>query len=344
MGIDAFDLREHEIDITPWLPLLSDGAKHKFEIRVVGIDDDGQHTGKLTETVGNNWLVTGKIFLWLDEDSNSVTTGEAPTMLLPEPTIDLSRTLTQNSTGSNETLTYNVDVKRSLSVSSLVTTQNGSFMSTWTQTLSVTNYGQLTAFGAVQQNNQTTTGLDTSLGAVSYKSSYTYPLYVLTAVKEEASGNFTIDATILRGLDLTVQGPSVFPTGLQSFAHTPGVETLVSGLSGTSLTTTQSGAAHLFGSPSTGVSNASGSTSQEFSFQGVSESGDKTGEELYHRSVAAVDGAVVRDQEILAGSAFGGFEGPASDVETSLVVVGGVKSPKSALGRGSGSPNELLVL
>ena len=41
VGIDAFDLKEDEIDISPFLPILSDGEEHSFEIRVVGIDDDG---------------------------------------------------------------------------------------------------------------------------------------------------------------------------------------------------------------------------------------------------------------------------------------------------------------
>lgn len=39
-GIQAFDLRQHQIDITPWLPLLCDGKRHTFAIRVVGVEDD----------------------------------------------------------------------------------------------------------------------------------------------------------------------------------------------------------------------------------------------------------------------------------------------------------------
>jgi hypothetical protein len=113
IGIDAFDLREHEIDITPWLPLLCSGAEHTFEIRVAGILDDGKNSGTITETVGSSWYVTGKIFVWLDEDSESVTTGWAPTLFLPTPEISVSQSLTQDSTGANETLSYTTDVKRS---------------------------------------------------------------------------------------------------------------------------------------------------------------------------------------------------------------------------------------
>jgi hypothetical protein len=45
VGIDAFDLFEDEIDIAPFLPILINDRGHTFEIRVVGIDDDGKGHG-----------------------------------------------------------------------------------------------------------------------------------------------------------------------------------------------------------------------------------------------------------------------------------------------------------
>ncbi|KAI9054183.1 hypothetical protein LZ554_001354 [Drepanopeziza brunnea f. sp. 'monogermtubi'] len=346
VGIDAFDLREHEIDITPWLPILSNGAEHTFEIRVVGIVDDGKSAGTLTQTVGSNWLVTGKIFLWLDKDANSITAGEAPTVLLPEPTITLSQSIKQNSTGANETLTYTTDVKRSLSVSSVVTTQNGSFESTWTQSLSVTNYGTLIAFGAVQQNNHTTTGNDASVGASGtyYKSSYTYPLYANSAYTVQPSGNFTIEADLELGLDLAVEGNPVFPTGLQPYAQlSPDSASLdSSAFSGTSLSTRQNGTARYFGSPDAGVSRGFGSTSQVLSFKGISLSGGTEDRELYFRSVDAVNATVVRDYESLVRSEIGNYEIPSDDVANAQLVLG-VVSPKAALGRGFGEQKQSLV-
>ena len=56
VGIDAFDLKEDEIDITPFLPVLCDGREHKFEIRVMGISDDGQGNGVLTRDIGQYWV------------------------------------------------------------------------------------------------------------------------------------------------------------------------------------------------------------------------------------------------------------------------------------------------
>lgn len=63
VGIDAFDLREDEIDITSFIPLISDNRTHTYEIRVIGIDDDGDGNGNLTSAIESNWVVTGKIFI-----------------------------------------------------------------------------------------------------------------------------------------------------------------------------------------------------------------------------------------------------------------------------------------
>lgn len=56
VGIDAFDLKEDEIDITPWLPVLCDGNDHTFDISIAGIDDDGKGNGALTGSVGSYWV------------------------------------------------------------------------------------------------------------------------------------------------------------------------------------------------------------------------------------------------------------------------------------------------
>lgn len=340
VGIDAFDLREHEIDITPWLPILCNGKEHTFEIRVAGILDDGKGSGIITETVGSSWYVTGKIFVWLDEDANSITTGKAPTVLLPAPVISLSQYLTQNADGANETLSYTTNVKRDVSISALVKSQKGTNLQTWSQSLAVANYGLYTDFGAVQQNNQTTTGTDQSTGGVYYKSSYSYPLYANTSYFVQPSGNFTIDATVIRGLNLAIQGTPVFPIGLQPFAAIPKSEPLVSGFSGTQLSTTQNGTAHYFAGG--GISSGFGSTSQEFSFKGIDLSGRVGDTELYYRNVEAVNSTVVKDYESLIGVEVANFGFPVAAVPKAQTVLGTV-SPKEALGRGPGSAKQVLV-
>ncbi|EME84297.1 uncharacterized protein MYCFIDRAFT_210844 [Pseudocercospora fijiensis CIRAD86] len=63
VGIDAFDLKEDEIDITPWLPLLCDGNPHNFGLAVSGLNDSSGGQAILSETTDQYWLLSGKIFV-----------------------------------------------------------------------------------------------------------------------------------------------------------------------------------------------------------------------------------------------------------------------------------------
>lgn len=341
VGLDAFDLREHEIDITPWLPVLSDGKGHTFEIRVAGIIDDGKKNGYLIPTVGSSWYVTGKIFVWLD-DEGSVTTGSMPSVYLPPPAISLSQSYTQNSDGVNQTLTYTTNVNRYLSISSYIVSQHGQGTVSWTQNLATTNYGQYTDAGAIQVNQQGTHGTDQSQGGVFYKASYSYPLWANSSYFVEPSGNYTIEATLSRGLVLDIEGTPVFPTGLQPFKEIPRSAPLVSGFSGTALNTIQNGSAYYFASPSAGISTTYGSTNQDFTFSGIDISAGATDTELYYRSVAAVNGTVVRDKEDVVGMEVSNYGYPIDAVPDGVSIPGAM-SPKAALGRGPGDPKQQLV-
>lgn len=142
VGIDAFDLRQHEIDVTPWLPLLCDGASHTFEIRVAGLNDDGAGHATLSEVVGSYWVVTGTIFLFLGPDG-SVTTGTSPSIDTPLPEIEISSSITTNSTGANDTLEYTTAVSRDIVITSTVKSSSGTRKASWTQSLSYTNFNSV---------------------------------------------------------------------------------------------------------------------------------------------------------------------------------------------------------
>lgn len=68
VGIDAFNLPSFEIDVSPWLGILCDGVPHNFSLAVVGYDSE---TG--LGTVGQNWYVTGSVFIWVDGNGNKTT-------------------------------------------------------------------------------------------------------------------------------------------------------------------------------------------------------------------------------------------------------------------------------
>ncbi|KAL8833553.1 MAG: hypothetical protein Q9170_004208 [Blastenia crenularia] len=311
VGIDAFDLREHEIDITPWLPILCDGASHTFEIRVVGINDDGPFDASLSEAVGNAWVVTGKIFLFLGPEG-STTSGNVRNFDTPPPKLTISSQLATNATGANETLLYKTSASRTISITSDIKTSNGTtFPASWTQQITYTNLNILSAQGFTQFTQQQTSGTD--LSSSKYVNKYSYPLTVNSTFS--TTNGIGITATLSRGLDFAVTGPSVFPPGTQSFNHTsspaffalpghqqqlvPYTAAPLPYLAGAHTITTQTGnAAYL------SAGNASysyGTTDQDFTFQGVETDAGGANFELYRRSVRAVNSSVVSDVESLVG-------------------------------------------
>lgn len=346
VGIDAFDLRQHEIDATPFLPLLCDGNSHTFEIRVAGLNDDGLGHATLSEAVGSYWVVTGTIFLFLD-GVGSVTTGSIHVVDEPPPRLTVSSILTQDSSGANETLVYTTEASRDLSTSSTVTTSTGTSAVSWVQHLSYANYGALTAQGLVQVTSQNTTGLDSSSSG--YANSYSYPIYVNSSYSIGAADDLDIKATVTHGLNFNVFGPSVFPSGIQTFnVTTPAQFSLAGGLapqsvqltnnlprfSGSQLSTTLSASAQYYSSGR--LSYSFGTTEENFFFNGVEVNRPDVTVELYKRHVLAVNSTVTEDNETLAGETFE----PRTAVSVAAMAepepVSDVFSVRSLLGRGPG--------
>ena len=324
VGIDAFDLREPEIDISPFLPYLSDGNPHAFQIKVVGLQGgDGSGPLELSDSVGSYWVVTGKIFLFAGRtDSHSDTL--PPKRSTPVPAITAVSDTFMDENGTNETLSYSVHVSRNIWVQS--------FGSYWYQTLDYTNEGLLSARGLTQVNTQSTIGAFASYSQmpghdrpVGTQLTFEYPLTVNTTygVFPNESGIY-IDASLSRGLDFFSKGrpdQSLF--------------TLVAGPS--ALQTEQHGSA--FYSSQTNKSFSAGDTVQDF-WQGSERS-------QYARNVEAVNGSVVRD----SNAAMRWPEEKEDDDDAVASVSGsrrrlldlGINDIRSLLGRGPGRPAELLV-
>ncbi|KAI5927169.1 peptide N-acetyl-beta-D-glucosaminyl asparaginase amidase A-domain-containing protein [Camillea tinctor] len=319
VGLQAFDLREHQVDITPWLPVLCDGTDHTFTIRVAGLTDDGTSSAALTESVNDSWYVTGKIFVWLDPEG-SVTTGSAPALDFTGPHIALSRSLAQNATGANATLSFSTAVQRSISVRANVSSQGGAGEAAWTQTLSYANDAVVADYGFTQLNNFTIAGTDAATSPdTAYRSVYAYPLYCNQTYAVSPQGNLTIRATLVQGLEVRVQGDSVFPTGLEAFAASGNAPRFA----GSFLKTERSGTASFFQTGDGRNSSGFGSTTQAFRFGGIGPDADV---ELYARDVTAVNGTTVAD-EVSIGT---GSETEVSSAPSPATVVGGAATGKSA--------------
>ncbi|KAF2005004.1 hypothetical protein P154DRAFT_425593 [Amniculicola lignicola CBS 123094] len=302
VGIDAFDLREDEIDISAFIPLLSDGKAHTFEIKIAGVDDNGQGTGALTEAVGSNWVVTGKIFLWLDRNGK-VTTGTQP-VIKTQTSLKLGSTR-KGVNGSVDSLEYYIKVARSLSITSTVKTSLGSQTATWNQNLAFSNEGLFSNRGNDQISSQTTTGADVSSNQ--YSKAFDYPLWVLSTYTLHPGGNYSIDGKMTRGKNLRTVGGLAFDTGLETFdfSHSPG--NFGNSFVGTLSKNSQNGTASYLAVPAQKKSYGSGTTEQYYSLAGTGspvatfQDGDNPavqgGAELYHRHVLAANDSIVFDEE-----------------------------------------------
>lgn len=305
VGTDAFDLRQPEIDISPFLPLVQDGREHSFEIRVTGLTITAEGTATFANTVGSYWVVTGNIFLYTDEKTNSknVVAREniVPYVEAPMPKFAVSRDLTQNKTGGNDTLSYSVTVERTFTASS------SSY--SWSQKLSFSNYGYLNQEGYSQVNKQLTEGKNTITEPGSKSSfnetTFRYPLTV-NATYGITANSLTIDAWMSRGLNFESTGGP----GLSTY-------TFVTGPS--QLHTDQWGIATY---KSTTGSNSTSSGTTFDNFQSIANG------ESYSRSVTAVDGKVVSDTQADTNG----------DSKSSDMTALGRGSVRSMLGRGPGSP------
>lgn len=316
VGLDAFDLREHEIDITRLLPNLCDGDPkgHTFEIRVVGIDDTDDAPPTLSKTVGQRWVVSGKIFLWLDEPDH-ITVGQVYDPFSDQVQLLMQSSVGQNDAGENISLTFDTFATRIYTQFSTLYTSTGASSVSWRQVLFYTNTAKFTEKGAVQLIEQNTRGYDAATGFNPYVKAYHYPIWLNTSFHlDSRSGNFTIDAPIARGLFLDTWGSSVFPLQLDAFPNfKPWPNDTVYGAG---IHTTQNGSAHYLGVPSKKSAYGYGQTEQNFSFEGlhtpprfreisldeVSTASPFPGEELYFRHVLAANNTVLSDREKISGS------------------------------------------
>ncbi|CAK7566783.1 MAG: hypothetical protein SEPTF4163_004735 [Sporothrix epigloea] len=317
LGIDVFNLREHEIDISPWLPVLCDGKPHTFSMHVYGLDDDGRPAGTatLTEAIGSSWYVTGKIFVWLDEEEvngvPSITTGEPP--IVKDRGIDV-RTMqhVHQTAGTNDTLTFSVSVVREFSVQGRVTSGGVSRAVEWTQSLQYSNEGVTTGFGDNQINTILTQGSDHASGqligrpgpgpdahAYEYFAEYQYPFTCNTTYDVSAQGNVSLWANLDQGMSLLVSGAGVFPTGLEAFSGLEGGSSAVA----SKMETRNQGEAWYYATGDNKHAYSWGTVGQNMTFGAFSAKAAPGGTPdvlLYSREVKAVNSTVIYDNEVVA--------------------------------------------
>ncbi|KAH7084800.1 peptide N-acetyl-beta-D-glucosaminyl asparaginase amidase A-domain-containing protein [Paraphoma chrysanthemicola] len=307
VGIDAFDLREDEIDISPFLPRLTDDQLHTFEIRVMGLDDDGKGNAILTERIESNWVVTGKIFVWLDSGTNIVT-GTVPTLRTADPLVKLQSTRHMGRNGSVQSLNYSIQVSRQISTTATLYTSHGPENTSWQQRLEFSNSGTLDNKGNNQRMRQNTSGRDCLSSG--YVRTFEYPLWVISAYEQRPGGNLTIEGMMGRGKYVDQTGDLAVPNAWKSLNFKRS-SCRQSSFKGSHSNNWQNGTASYVSIPAQKRAYGTGATEQLFTLTGINDDpraglegatneavpANEANEALYRRHVLAVNNSIAYDDE-----------------------------------------------
>ncbi|KAG5916045.1 hypothetical protein E4U53_004376 [Claviceps sorghi] len=281
VGPQAFDLREHEVDVTPWLGLLCDGRPHVFSIRVVGADD---------AVVNRYWVLSGKVFVWLVHEPPghvTVTTGAAPRVSLSKPNYTPRDTSVRD-----RHVRYDQTIDRRLEIRSSIETGSGRVDAAWTQTFSMQNQGLVLDSGNFQNLTASYRGRDvaTQNGTAVFDATYSYPILCsLAQTALDDKRGLTLQGNLTQSMDVTLMGKAVFSNGLEAFLpflHDKGQ------LAGARVTTTKSGTGFFWQSNDGKKSRGFGSSTQHYVLTSLGKAaGSESGRVSDAPSAMTEDGA-----------------------------------------------------
>ncbi|KAL7624235.1 hypothetical protein AAE478_005794 [Parahypoxylon ruwenzoriense] len=198
VGIDAFELPIFEVDVTPWVGLLTDGQMHTFQFRVVGFDTFAEDN---VGPVGENWWVSGSLFVWLDDDE---VVAEDFKSEVTAPSFEfrpvIGTAISEDGTATNTSLYFSLTANRSLSISSTITRRNETRDVTWIQSLSFSNIQNMTDSAFNQSLAMVTSGSHSGSGS-GIVSRYTYPLNLFSAYDVASSGATTNPGSVFCMVD-----------------------------------------------------------------------------------------------------------------------------------------------
>ncbi|KAH6899974.1 peptide N-acetyl-beta-D-glucosaminyl asparaginase amidase A-domain-containing protein [Thelonectria olida] len=232
--LQAFDLRETEIDITPWLPYLCNGKPHTFSMDVYEFEDDYLDPTDISATrrlrsvkvTAKHWILSAKIFLWVDEE-HSITTGAMPRITYDsiEWHRDPGDVVKPWIPDTNQT-TYALHIYRKFGVeNSRVKSHKDDSEATWNQDLQAHNRGIFHRYTLRREVEANYKGKSQSFtGNVPfYHESFEYPIsvdfdyrYAKPNESHLADGKtLVVKAYLAQEMVCTTIGKSAFPTGVE---------------------------------------------------------------------------------------------------------------------------------
>ncbi|KAF7778721.1 hypothetical protein Agabi119p4_3066 [Agaricus bisporus var. burnettii] len=164
----ALDLPTYFIDVTPFVPLLTDGKAHSFTIDVVSAESN--------HTILQNWFVSGNLQVFTDP-SGRPTTGE----MLEIDNQPFAETRTEGRVESNGDVTFSVKATRRIRIKSQITSGSGDTSNvTWTQDMRYVNSQQWLNNFLIQNVQQSAKGEFKSIrdGELTLEDRFSYPLNI----------------------------------------------------------------------------------------------------------------------------------------------------------------------
>lgn len=281
-SLQAFDLREHEIDVSPFLGLLCDGKEHTFSIDVFGIDDS-EGEPRLAK-VPMHWVLSGKLFLWLD-DQGSQTTGGIPEISIRGPDY------TADTQAVDGVVVLDQTARRWFHVVAQTITQSGVQIREWHQMSSMTWHGSLADKGDTQYVDGLYENLHSSVvdKQVTLFTKGVYPIISNSTYREpDGDYDFSLKATLNNLMTLNMLGQRVFPTGLEPF-YNEDDESQDQAL----IHTSRSSDAFFYSMNGGNSSSGTGNTEQTYMLTGSTP--------LYERSVSVSNESTIYDFEVVLG-------------------------------------------
>ncbi|KAG5651591.1 hypothetical protein H0H81_008112 [Sphagnurus paluster] len=176
----ALDLPSYFLDVTPFVPLLTDGNSHQFTIDIVSAEDD--------HTILQNWYVSGLLQV-ITDSSSKPTTGNMTVYDAP--------LFSQTSTGGVfglKKVNIQVNATRKLHIEANILSGSGKATHVvWKQDLSYSNQQSYIQDAEYQVLRQSASGknIATHNGVPSVVDVFSYPLYVDFAFGSEDQKNWT---------------------------------------------------------------------------------------------------------------------------------------------------------
>ncbi|KAJ7219276.1 peptide N-acetyl-beta-D-glucosaminyl asparaginase amidase A-domain-containing protein [Mycena pura] len=174
----ALDLPTYVLDLTPFVPLLTDGQPHTFTIDVASAEVD--------RTILQNWFVSGSLQVITDSSSKR-TTGE----MLSYSAEPFAETTTTGSVDNNGDIHITVAATRKIRISSQIVSGSGKKTTVnWEQSLEYTNQQDYLDNTLVQNVFQTSSGsvLSTHNGVPAVVDTFSFPLTInFTALNNEGT-------------------------------------------------------------------------------------------------------------------------------------------------------------